>query len=281
MPVNIEHIHERVRSLPPLPSSSMQIIALSKNPNTTVQDLELVIIQDLSLSAAMLCQANSSYYGFERKISSVQEAIVLLGFKATQGLAISFAIAPMLKHNLTGYNIEQQGLWKHSLLTAMAAECLCKHKNLPFKGVAFTAGLLHDIGKLIISVYIQEVGTYLLEKANETKLPYVEFEEKIIGYSHATVGGFMAKAWNLPEDLVQAISYHHTPSHPQNSGGLADVIHVANGLASILGVGGGSDSFLNPIQQGPLDRLNIDRSIIERIMNELGDCLSNPEIFKY
>ena len=125
----------------------------------------------------------------------------------------------------------------------------------------------------------KKLALIIEEKANETKHPYVEFEEKIIGYSHATVGGYIAKAWNLPEDLVDAISYHHTPTLSQNHGGLADAIHIANGLASILGIGGGSDSFLNPIQQDPLDRLNVDRLVIERILNDIGECLLDPTLF--
>lgn len=275
----LENILKRVHALPTLPASAMRVIALTKDPSTSARELETVINQDLSLATAMLRQANSSYYGHQRKISSIQEAIVLLGFQATQGLAMSYAIAPILKSNLTGYNIEQEELWKHSLLTAMAAECLCNRKHLPFNDVAFTAGLLHDIGKLIISIYVQEVSTSLQEKAKETKLPYVEFEEKVIGYSHATVGGFMAKAWNLPVDLVEAITYHHSPSHSQNHRGLADVIHVANGVASILGISGGSDSFLNPIQQEPLDRLGINKSDVEYLITGLGKCLLDPTLF--
>ena len=134
----------------------------------------------------------------------------MLGFQVTQGLAMSAAIAPVLKTKLAGYKIEQEGLWKHSLLTAMAAKQLCQHRKLPYSDVAFTAGLLHDIGKLVISIYVQEVGDFLLEKATETKLSYVELEEKVIGFDHARVGGFLARSWNLPDDLIAAISFHHS-----------------------------------------------------------------------
>ena len=279
MPVKLEHVLRRIQALPPLPTSAMRVIALTKNPATSAKELENVIAQDPALAAGMLRQANSAYYGYARRISSLQEAIVVLGFQATQGLAMASAVAPILKTQLVGYEIEQDGLWKHSMITAMAARSLCRKLKLPFGDVAFTAGLLHDIGKLVISIYVQEVGAYLIEKVSVAKLSYVELEEKVIGYNHATVGGFLAKGWNLPEDLVESISYHHAPSLAQNHTELACIIHVANGLASTLGIGGGVDSFLNPIQQDALDRLTVKESDLEQLMADLGDFLLDPTIF--
>ena len=279
MPVKLEHVLKRIQALPPLPTSAMRVIALTKNPATSARELENVIGQDPALAAGMLRQANSAYYGYARRISSLQEAIVILGFQATQGLAMASAVAPILKTQLVGYEIDQDGLWKHSMLTAMAAKSLCKKLKLPYGDVAFTAGLLHDIGKLVISIYVQEVGAYLLEKVTVSKLSFVELEEKIIGYNHATVGGFLAKGWNLPVDLVESISCHHAPSSAQNHAELASVIHVANGLVSILGIGGGVDSFLNPIQQEALDRLSLKEVDLELIMADLGEFLLDPTIF--
>lgn len=279
MPVKLEHVLKRIHTLPLLPTSAMRVIALTKNPATSARELENVIGQDPALAAGMLRQANSAYYGYARRISSLQEAIVVLGSQATQGLAMASAVAPLLKIQLFGYEIEQDGLWKHSILTAMAAKSLCKKLKLPFGDVAFTAGLLHDIGKLVISIYVQEVGAYLLEKVTVSKLSYVELEEKVIGYNHAFVGGLLAKSWNLPEDLVAAISFHHAPSNAQLHEELATVIHVANGLASLLGIGGGVDSFLNPIQQEALNRLSLKESDLELIISDLGEFLLDPTIF--
>lgn len=276
MPIKLEHILKRVQALPPLPTSALRVIALTKNPQTTVKELETVIGKDPSLTADILRQANSAYYGYARRISTLQEAIVMLGFQVTQGLAMASAVAPLLKNNLIGYEIEQEGLWKHSLLTAMTAKRLCQRQKLPYGDVAFTAGLLHDIGKLVISIYVQEVGSFLVEKVQEVKLSYVELEEKVIGYNHATVGGFLARTWFLPEDLVSAISYHHAPLEAPSYPELASVIHVANGIASLLGVGGGVDSFLNPIQQEALDQLSLKAADLETIMAELGDLLVDP-----
>ncbi|HZK55485.1 MAG TPA: HDOD domain-containing protein [Desulfosporosinus sp.] len=281
MPVKLEHVLKRIQALPPLPTSAIRVIALTKNPATSARELEVVIGQDPALAAGMLRQANSAYYGYARRISSLQEAIVVLGFQATQGLAMASAVAPILKIKLVGYQIEQDGLWKHSMITAMAAKSICKKQKLPYGDIAFTAGLLHDIGKLVISIYVQEVGSYLLEKVTSANLSYVELEEKIIGFNHATVGGFLAKSWNLPEDLVQSISWHHAPSSAQHHDELASVIHVANGIASLLGIGGGVDSFLNPLQQEALDRLTLNESDLEQIMAELGEYLLDPTIFSY
>lgn len=279
MAIKLEHVLKRVQALPPLPTSALRVIALTKNPATTVKELESVIGQDPSLTAGILRQANSAYYGYARRISSLQEAIVMLGFQVTQGLAMASAVAPLLKTNLVGYEIEQEGLWKHSMLTAMTAKRLCQHQKFPYGDVAFTAGLLHDIGKLVISIYVQEVGDFLVEKVKEAKLSYFELEEKVIGYNHATVGGFLARTWFLPEDLVSAISYHHSPSLAPSYPELTCVVHVANGLASLLGIGGGVDSLLNPIQQEALDRLSLKESDLDHLMEDLGEFLVDPTLF--
>lgn len=279
MPVNVEHILKRVRDLPPLPIAATQLIALTKNPKTSAKDLEAVISQDPALTAGILRQANSSYYGYARRISSLQEAIVLLGFQVIQGIAMSTAIAPLLKIELVGYDIDQEGLWKHSLLTAMAAKRLCQHRKLPYADVAFTAGLLHDIGKLIISIYVQEVGDFLLKKASELKLSYVELEGKVIGFDHAKVGGFLAESWNLPDELVEAITYHHSPSSAPNHEKLTSVIHVANGLVGLLGISGGVDSIYNPIERQALDLLTLKEADLKLVMVDLSKSLSHPTLF--
>lgn len=278
MPIKLEHVLKRVQDLPPLPKSAMQVIALTKNPATSAKELETVIRQDPALTASILRQVNSAYYGYARRISSIQEAVVMLGFQVIEGLSISAAVAPLLKSRLVGYEIEQEGLWKHSLLTAMAAKRLCQHRKLPYGDVAFTAGLLHDIGKLIISIYVQEVGDYLLKEVAEARLSYVELEEKIIGFDHARVGGFLARSWNLPDNLVAPISFHHSLSNAQNHGELSSVIHVANGLASLLGISGGVDSAFNPIQQKALDQLTLKQSDLELLMADLGKVLVDSNL---
>ena len=272
MSISLEDVLNKVQNLPPLPplpTSVLQVITLTKNPATSVKELKTVIGQDPALTASMLRQVNSAYYGYARQISSIQEAIVMLGFQAIQGLAMSAAIAPLLKSKLLGYEIEQEGLWKHSLLTAIAAKWLCKHRKLPFGDVAFTAGLLHDIGKLITDIYVQKVGDYLLKEVTETELSYVELEENVIGFDHARVGGFIARSWNLPDDLVAAISFHHSLSSAQDHEELSCVIHVANGISSLLGIGGGVDSVFNPIQPEALDLLNIREADLKLLMVDL------------
>lgn len=279
MSIKLEHVLKRVNALPPLPASAIQVIELTKNPATSVKELETVIGKDPALTAGILRQANSAYYGYARRISSLREAIVLLGFQVTQELAMSAAISPVLRTHLTGYKIDQEGLWKHSLLTAMAAKRVCQYCKLPYGDAAFTAGLLHDIGKLVISIYVQEVGSFLLQKANNTSLSFVELEEKVIGFDHARVGGFLARSWDLPEELVAAISFHHSLSNAQNHQELSSIIHVANGLSSLLGIVGGVDSSFNPIRQKALDLLSLKESDLEPLKDDLNKILVDPTIF--
>ncbi len=279
MPVKLEHVLTRVHGLPALPTSAMRVIALTKQPDADIKDLENIITQDPALAASILRQANSAYYGYARRISSLAEAIVILGFQAIQGLALASAVAPILKSDLPGYNIDQEGLWKHCMLTAMVAKRLCRRLRLPFGDVAFTAGLLHDIGKLIIAVYLQQVGSYIMDKVEKAQVTYAEMEEKVIGFDHGTVGGFIVKHWNLPDDLVDAISNHHTPQRSPNHRQLTAITHIADSMANILGVGGGVDSFLNPLQPEALKLFDLKDSDLELLLAEVIDLISDPTLF--
>lgn len=279
MPVKLEHVLKRVETLPILPTSAMRVMSLTKNPDIDVNALADLIGQDPALAASILRQANSALYGYARRIASLAEAVVLLGFQTIYSLTLSAAVAPMLKTELTGYCLDQEGLWKHSLLVGLISRKLCRRLHLPIGETAFTAGLLHDIGKLILSIYVQEVGGYLLKKIEQQKLSYVEMEQKVIGFDHATVGGFIIKHWNLPEPLVDAITHHHHPEKSVAEPVLAAVIHVANVLANTLGVGGGIDSFLNPLRPESLALLKLKEEDIDLLLADLGDLMSDPNIF--
>ena len=165
------------------------------------------------------------------------------------------------------------------MFTAMAGKRLCKRLRLPFGDIAFTAGLLHDIGKLILTVYVQEVGSFILKKVDQENLSYRELEEIIIGFDHATVGGYIAQQWNLPDDLVEAITHHHTPERAQGQEQLTSIVHVANALANLLGVGESVDSFLNPLQEQAIRLLHLSEQDLELIMAEFSDLLSDPTLF--
>lgn len=279
MPIKLEHVLTRVETLPILPTSAMRVMNLTKNPDTDITTLSELIAQDPALAASILRQANSAFYGYARRIASLQEAVVLLGFQTIHSLTLSAAVAPLLKTELTGYSLDQEGLWKHSLLVGQIARRLCRRLHLNIGETAFTAGLLHDIGKLILTVYVQEVGDYLLKKIEQQELSFVELEQKVIGFDHATVGGFVVRHWSLPEPLVDAITYHHRPQEAQAEPVLTAVTHVANSLANTLGVGGGIDSFLNPIRPESLTLLKLEENDLERVIADLGDLMSDPNIF--
>ena len=279
MPVKLEHIMKRVDTLPTLPNAALRIIQMTKDPETTVKDLHFAIAMDPSIAASILRQANSAYYGYARRISTLTDAIVILGFQTIHGLAVAAAVAPMLKKPVEGYNIDQEGLWKHSMLTGMIALRLSKRLRKPFADTAFTSGLLHDIGKLVLSVYIQQVGGVLLEQINQQTMSYSELEEKIIGFDHSAVGGIICQRWNLPQEIIEPVTYHHKPAQSTQFAELTSIIHIANSLAQTLGFGDSVDSFLNPLEQNSLDLFSLTENDLEIVLAEVGDLMSDPNIF--
>ncbi|MDR3271145.1 MAG: HDOD domain-containing protein [Peptococcaceae bacterium] len=279
MAIKLEYIMNRIDTLPALPTSALRVLQMTKNPETTVKELHNAIALDPSLAASILRQANSAYYGYARRISTLTDAIIILGFQTIQGLAMAAAVSPMLKKQVLGYNIDQEGLWQHSMLTAMMAMRLSKRLKKPFADTAFTVGLLHDIGKLVLSVYVQEVGHFMLESIEEQQISYSELEEKVIGFDHAVVGGFICQRWNLPEEIAEPVTFHHKPGESKNFREMTSVVHIANCLAQSLGLGDSADSFLNPLDPDTLELFGLSETDLDSLIAETSELISDPHVF--
>ncbi len=238
----LRQVTEKVIGLPSLPTVVTQLINLVGDPATSARDISQLISADQALTAKILKVANSAFYGFPRKIATVQLAIVVLGFETVKNLGLSVAVLKRFHAGKAHPLFDRQQFWEHAIGCGVAARMLVRKRNRKLEGEAFVAGVLHDIGKLILIEYFPDEFGESLELACDELLTISEAEMKVIGVTHAEIGGWLAEKWNLPESLVQAITYHHNPLEVEEPSEILMVTHTANALIRHNHIGQAGDS---------------------------------------
>lgn len=273
--VGLEELVAQVEDLPALPLVVTQVIHLTEDPDSTAQDLNAVISRDQALTAKVLRLANSAYYGFPRRIGTVTEAVILLGFNTIRNLVLAASVSNVLQREAPGYQLARGELWRHSLASAMAARLLARKARFRAAEEAFVAGLLHDIGKLVLSHYVGQAYQEIIGEVTNKGLPFMEAEQRALGYDHAQVGGLVAEKWNLPGQLSEAIRCHHQPRLATLNPSLTAFTHAADALALMLGVGVGVDGLLYPLDWEIVARAGLTEEQVQEVMAELSDSLSD------
>jgi putative nucleotidyltransferase with HDIG domain len=257
-----------VTDLPPLPQVLMKANEIMANPSSTFKDLGGIIETDPAIAGRVLKLANSAYYGLRGMVSSIHQASVVLGFEALGELISVVGAAGLLDNILNGYGLEAGSLWQHSLAVAFGSKIIARKKYPTHENDAFSAGLLHDCGKMILDEYVKEreeqFDSFLKEEGNT----YLAAEKKILGFDHAEIAFELCKKWNIPESQSIAIRYHHFPSE-SNKNELAYIIHIADVLAMKGGIGTGFDSMFYEIEKKALEFTGIPESELEEVMQEM------------
>lgn len=259
------------KTLPTLPGVINKLNSLSDNDKSSVQEMARIVSSDQVLSARILRLANSPSYGFYR-VSTISNAMILLGVNVVKSLAISSSIFEIMEKNSVG-------LWEHSLGTGVASNLIAKKLGLPECEEIATAGLLHDIGKIIISLKCSEAECEVRRIIDEKQIYIREAEQEIIGTDHAEVGAWLAKSWFLPDKLTEPINCHHNVEASENHRIKTSVVHMADVLIKASGFGDSGDSYVPLIQQAAWDALKLNEQIIAEIVEELEDRLVEVKNF--
>ncbi len=268
--VTPDEIAASLAELPPLPTSISEVIAACDDQDMTVGQLSQIILRDQNLTANILKLSNSAFYGHARKVTTITEAVVLLGFSAVKSLAISSHTARLLNRPLAGYGLATGDLWKHSLASAFCARRLAVEAHMSPVEQAFVAGLLHDIGKLVLATHMEDVFQEMGADARARRVPFHLVEAETLGFDHAELGARVAAQWSFPAELEESIRFHHDPDQATLKPKLAHVVHLADVMCMTFGVGLGIDGLAYEANPSTLDALGFDQTDVMRLADELG-----------
>lgn len=238
----LKKITQSIIGLPTLPTMITQMIGLIDNPKTSARDVSRLISTDQALTAKILKLANSAFYGFPREISTVNHAVVVLGFETVKSLGLSVSVLERFaRGGGEESTFDRQKFWEHSIACGVGARLLAGKLRYRVQGEAFAAGILHDIGKLILSQYFPEEFAEIMKLVHEQDLYIGKAEEMVLGVTHAEIGCWLAERWNLPKQLVDTIAFHHAPGRLRRASELPSLIHLADFLCrrERIGDGGG------------------------------------------
>jgi putative nucleotidyltransferase with HDIG domain len=230
----LKGFQNKIRNLPTLPAVLGQIIALLEDPNSSAADIERVLRHDQALSSKLLAMANSAYYAFQYEVTTVRRAVVAVGYHEVRNLCMGLSLMGFLKPSVFRDREMANNLWLHSLAVSYGAKIVAQHNQKLDPEVAYTAGLLHDIGKVVLAAFYPDEVEKLQALLAQGGRSFAEAEHEL-GLSHAEIGKLLAEHWRLPSILAQVISRHHSPSSSLEHFQLVSAVHAADYLAHGLG----------------------------------------------
>lgn len=280
---NLKEVLEKIDKLPELFHIAVRVAKMLDDLNVDVVELSRVISLDQALTTQLLKLCNSAHYGFSRKIVTINDAVAKLGFKTIKSLVFVAISHGILNSAVKGYDLAKGELWKNSISCAVYARYLAKVVHYKDPETAFTAGLLRDVGKLMIHEYVGSQYNEILNVVNAEGISFSKAEEQVLGFNHTQIGSAVANKWNFPAILVDAIKYHHNIDEAVSNGcedvKLVSIVHLADTVTMMLGNGIGNDGMMYNIELKALEYLNIPQQSanIENLLSEMVDLNSEIE----
>ncbi len=257
-----------VKDLPPMPQTVLKAREIMADPKSGFQELADILEVDQAIAAKLLKMANSPYYGLRENVTSIQKASVVLGHKTLGELITMGGISTLLGNRLEGYGLDAGDLWKHGLAVAFGSKLIAEKIKPELANDAFTSGLLHDSGKLILDGYISERWQSFEEVMSDGQHTFLDAEKEVLELSHPEIASEVCKTWKIPETLTLAIRYHHNPSQ-SNESKLAYIVHVADATAMMTGMGIGIDGTLYHMEENAMDFLGLKEEDLADIMGKV------------
>jgi len=234
------NILAKVKSFPSMPEAAAKLLKLLDNPDATAAQIGQILRYDPGLTANLLRLTNSAYFGLPCQVGSVNQAVVLLGWKKLIQLVMASCVNAVMGKPVPGYDLPAGELWRHSIAVSVAAEGLAKELKVSASEEIFTAALLHDVGKLVLGGFVKG-DLEKIETEASRGISFEVAEHMVLGTDHTEVGAQILKNWSFPPALVNAVRWHHDPDSAGKTDTLVDIVHVANILCLMIGIGVGRE----------------------------------------
>ncbi len=270
---------EGIEDLSTLPLVANNVIQLTQSPKSSALEVGAAISQDPALASKVLRIANSAFYGFPRKITTIHLAIVVLGFANIRNIVLTASISGMMSGKANNGNFDREAFWKHSVACAITAKLLAKRLGIKNDEEVFLWGLLHDVGKIILDSHFREKFSEVVHLVKKENILIRDAEKRILGFDHAEVGGMVCDRWNLPPALIKCIKMHHLPSQANESIRLVSIVHVADILCRAIGLGNGGDAKIPCVNEEAWKLLRLDKHMLKALFYHMEKEVDNATAF--
>ena len=269
-----------LEDLMPLPQVVLKAQMLLTDPNSSFEDLANIIETDQEITLKVLNVVNSAYYSLKKEVCSVRQACVMLGLKVIAEVIMAAGTSSVFKKALEAYNMDPQGLWRHSLATAMSSRKIAKAVQPAVANEAFLSGLFHDVGKLILDEQIFSRNDAFKKFLGSSPDTHFEAEKQILGFDHSEIASELCKRWKFPKTVIKAIRRHHN-LNPEQVDDLTFILYAADNLTKMNGNGNCGGSKINELDEHVMQYLSLAEDDINDIQIEVNDSVSQMciEIF--
>lgn len=264
---NIKILQENFE-VPSLPTIYIEINKAINNPRTSTADIASIISKDTGLTARLLRIANSAFYGFPQKIDSIKRALVCIGTRELHNLVLCTSIVPLFK-GISEKIVSMKSFWQHSIGCGLTAKIIATYLNDPNPDRFFVAGLLHDIGKLLICKCIPEkANETLIQCKNNNDLCY-EAEKKLLGFDHTDTGHMLLENWNIPTSIEESVSFHHKPDQAKRYPLETAIVHISDITINAMQLGSSGEHFVPPLNEKAWKITGLKPTMLDLIIQQM------------
>ena len=252
-----DKILQKVSAFPSMPKAAIKLRALISQEDVSIDEIERILRHDPGLAANVLRLANSAFFGIPAKVSTLKNAVMLLGVKRFSKIAVGACMNKTMDAGVEGYGLSPGELWLHSIAVSTTAEALAKNRKLPETHDFFTPALLHDLGKLVLGKFVKAQQPKI-DSLVADGVPFVIAEKEVLKTDHAEIGALILSKWSFPEDLINAVCWHHYPDGLEHSNLHPEIVYLANLMCHTSEDSKSAEEDLSMPYSSVLDRLGIE-----------------------
>lgn len=277
----IETIMNNIDQLPSIPEVASKIINMVNDPNVSFKDVSEEISKDQAMTTNILKLSNSAYFSKGKEISSVERAMVTLGLKEVKNIIMLLATKPVLDKPVIGYDLDKGALWHHGLLVANISNRIAlMKKRKDIADVVFTGGIIHNVGKVVVALYVKTAFNIIMQTVEQKHVPFTAAEKVVMGYNHQEVGERILKKWKFPPVLQAIVRFYNEPdTAPPEYLYEVSIVHIANMLALMAGVGIGNDGLFHELNQTALQTVGLNDSELNELYAKIPEMIKQMREF--
>lgn len=272
------HIKQRIEStinniaaLPTIPEVATKILNMVNDPDVSFKVVAAEISKDQAMTTNILKLCNSAYFSKGKEISSIDRAIVILGIREVTNIVIVVAAKPLLNKFVIGYDLGKGELWKQGLLVGTIAKSIALQRNRKdISDIVFTGGILHTIGKTVLAIFVQNTYNDIMDEVNTKGCTFSEAEKAIMGYNHQEISEKILEKWNFPPVLQAIARYYSEPENaPEQFMQEVSIVHIANTVSIMAGIGIGSDGLFHRLSSEALESIKMKNEELEELFAKI------------